>query len=110
MNYKPTSPPDLNKRITIQHPTRAADGMGGFTEAWTDAATVWAAIWPVSANERIQNQAVTMTITHRIRLRYRRVMRSEWRILYNGRYFNIVGWTDPNEAHEWLDVLCEEVK
>lgn len=101
---------DLNKRITIQAPTRAADGMGGFTVTWSTISTAWAGIWPVSANERIQNQAVAMTITHRIRIRYRRVFRPEWRILYRGRYFNVVSIVDPNEAHEWLDILCEEAK
>lgn len=98
----------LNKRITIQAPTKTSDSMGGFTIVWTDIDTVFAAIWPVSAKERIQNSAVTTTITHRIRIRYRRVFRSGWRIFYNGRYFNIVSIVDPNEAHEWLDILCEE--
>ena len=103
-----TSPSELNKRIVLQHSTRVPDGMGGFTVAWTAAATVWAAVWPVSASETIQAAQATMTVTHRIRIRYRSVLKASWRISYAGRYFNIVSIIDPNTDHRWLDVLCKE--
>ena len=99
---------DLDKRIVLQYSTRTADGMGGFTVVWIDAATVWSAIWPVSASETIQAAQVTMTITHRIRIRYRAVLRAGWRISYAGRYFNVVSIIDPDTAHRWLDVMCKE--
>ena len=99
---------DLNKRITLQYQTKTPDGMGGFTVVWVDAASVWAAIWPVSASETIQAAQATMTITHRIRIRYRAVLKAGWRISYAGRFFNIVSIIDPNMAHRWLDVMCKE--
>ena len=99
---------DLDKRIVLQYTTRTADGMGGFTVAWVDAATVWAAIWPVSAAETIQASQATMTITHRIRIRHRAVLKAGWRISYAGRYFNVVSIIDPNMAHRWLDLMCKE--
>ena len=99
---------DLDKRVVLQYSTRTPDGMGGFTVAWVDAATVWAAIWPVSAAETIQAAQTTMTITHRIRIRYRAVLKAGWRISYAGRYFNVVSIIDPNMAHRWLDVMCKE--
>lgn len=98
----------LDKRIVLQYSTRVPDGMGGFTVTWVDAATVWAAIWPVSASETIQANQATMTITHRIRIRYRAVLRAGWRISYAGRYFNVVSIIDPDTAHRWLDVLVKE--
>ena len=103
-----TSPSELDKRITFQHQTKVPDGMGGFTATWTDAATVWAAIWPVSASETIQAAQATMTVTHRIRIRFRSVMKASWRISWAGRYFNIVSIIDPNMAHRWIDILCKE--
>ena len=99
---------DLRHRITIQYPIRIPDGLGGWTVIWFGAATVWAAIWPVSAAETMQAQQSAMTITHRIRIRYRAVMRAGWRIAYAGRYFNIVSIIDPNTSHRWLDVMCKE--
>ena len=103
-----TSPSELNKRITLQAPSKAPDGMGGFTVTWTDAATIWAAVWPVNATEAIRAGQPAMTVTHRIRVRYRSVIRASWRISYAGRYFNIVSIIDPNAAHRWLDILCKE--
>lgn len=103
-----TSPSELNKRIMLQSPVNAADGMGGFTVTWADEATVWAAIWPVSASETIQADKATMTATHRIRIRYRTAMNAAWRVSWSGRYFNIVSVIEPNMAHVWLDILCKE--
>lgn len=99
---------DLNKRVTIQYQTKTPDGMGGFTTTWTDHATIWAAIWPVSAREAIQANAATMVITHRIRVRYRSVFKASWRLKYGDRYFAIVSIIDPNMSHEWLDIMAKE--
>jgi len=101
---------DIRHRVTLQAPAKAPDGMGGFTVTWTDAATVWAAIWPVSASETIQAAQTGMTITHRIRIRYRAVLKASWRISWGGRYFNIVSVIDPNMAHRWLDIMCREAE
>lgn len=100
---------DLNKFITIQQQTKAPDGMGGFTATWADVATsVPAAIWPISANETVQAMATGMTITHRIRIRYRAVFKPVWRLSWANRYFNIVSVIDPNMDHRYLDLMCKE--
>lgn len=99
---------DLNQRVTLQYSTSVSDGMGGSTKTWHDAATVWAAIWPISAKETVAAMAETMTITHRVRLRYRSVLRSDWRIKYGNQYFNIVSIIDPNMDHRYLDIMCKE--
>ena len=98
----------LNKRITIQQQTKVSDSMGGFTITWSDVATVWAAIWPVSANEQTQAQSTAMVISHRIRIRYRSVIRASWRVQFDNRYFNIVSIVNPNEANEYLDLMVKE--
>ena len=99
---------DLNKRITIQYEVQTSDAMGGFSVVWTDLKTVWAAIWPVSANEHLQAMQNTMTITHRIRIRYRSDLSASYRIKYGTRYFNIVSMVNPNERGEWLDIMAKE--
>lgn len=99
---------DLNKQITIQYQTKVADGMGGFTSTWTDADTIWAAIWPVSATEYIKAAQTTMTVTSRIRIRYRSNMRPDYRIKYGNKYFSISSIINPNMGNEWLDLLCKE--
>lgn len=99
---------DLNKRITIQYPARVSDNMGSFTETWTDTGTVWAAMWPVSANEQIQSMQNSMVVTHKIRIRYRSVLSPGWRLKFGNRYFNIVGIVNPNEKNEYLDIMAKE--
>lgn len=100
---------DLNKRITIQAPTKVSDGMGGFTNSYTAvASSIPAAIWPVSANDQIQANATVMVVSHRIRIRYRSVLKTSWRIKFGNRYFTIVSITCPNEAREFIDIMCKE--
>lgn len=99
---------DLNKRISFEAQSKSSDGMGGQTVAWVSvASSIPAAIWPVSANETIKSMQVVMTISHRIRIRYRSVMKPDWRISYAGRYFDIVSIVDPQEEHRWLDIMCK---
>jgi SPP1 family predicted phage head-tail adaptor len=103
-----TSPSELNKRVTWQYKTRVPDGMGGFTETYVDACTTWSAIWPVSANEIIVANSISMVVSHRIRIRYRSTFKSSWRGKFGNRYFAIAGITNPNESNEFLDVMCKE--
>lgn len=99
---------DLNKRITWQYQTKVSDNMGGWITTWTDACTVWCAIWPTSANEIIAANAVSMVVSHRIRIRYRSVFKSSWRGKFGNRFFAIVGITNPSESNKFLDVMCKE--
>ena len=98
----------LNKIITLQYQTRVADGYGGFQITWNDAATIFAAIWPVSASEQIQANAPTMVVSHRIRIRYRRDIRASWRIKYGEKYYGIVSITNQDMANRYLDILAKE--
>jgi SPP1 family predicted phage head-tail adaptor len=99
---------DLNQRITIQSQTRTADGMGGWTETWATLATVWAAVWPVSAREILKAGQTSMEITHRIKIRYRAGVDPSYRILFGTRYFSIMSIINVGERGEWLELLCKE--
>lgn len=99
---------DLNKRVTLQYKTKAPDGMGGFVDSYVDAATVWAAIWPVSASEQVQAAQQVMTISHRIRIRWRSMLKASWRIKFGTRYFAIVSIINPSERNQMLDLMSKE--
>ena len=101
---------DLNKLISIIGTTRVSDGMGGFTQTdSTIASDIWAAIWPVSASEQVQAMSTTMTISHRIRIRYRSVLRPSWRLKFGEKFYNIISIINPNMKNEYLDILAKEV-
>ena len=100
----------LKHRISLEAQTKTPDGMGGFLIVWTEMASdVPAAIWGISANEQIQNQSVAMTMSHRIRIRYRSDIRSSWRLKYKNSYFDIVSIVNPNMSNRMLDVMVKAV-
>ena len=98
----------LNKRITIQYQTKVSNDMGGFIVTWVNAATVWAALWPLSATETVKSMQTSMVISHRIRIRYLSVLRPSWRLKFGEKFYNIVSIINPNERNEYLDLICKE--
>lgn len=100
---------DLNKIVDIQAPSYASDSMGGQVVTWVTLATaIPAAIWPVSAVESIKTMGMILTISHRVKMRYRANMKASYRLKFGDRYFNIVSIINPNEANRWLDLLVKE--
>lgn len=101
---------DLKKRIVLQSVTETPDAMGGMSQVWADVAEVWGAIWPTSAREIMASQSNVLSVSHRIRIRYRSDITSAWRIYYTaaGTYYNIVSIIDPNMRHWVLDLMCLE--
>ena len=84
--------------------------MGGFATSWKDEATVWGALWPVSATEQVKAMQTAMSLTHRIRIRYLSGVSPSWRIKYGNRYLSIAGIVNPNEANKLMDVICKEAE
>jgi SPP1 family predicted phage head-tail adaptor len=100
----------LRNRITLQSPVNTANGQGGFVTTWTDERTVWAAIWPTSAKERVEAMQMGLNTTHRIIIRYWPGVASSWRVKFGTRYFNILGIINHLEVNRLLDLTCEEAQ
>jgi len=98
----------LKQRVILQAPTKAPDGMGGSVDTFATIDTIFAAIWPTSASERMQQMGTTMTITHRIRIRYRSDIRTSWRLNFKNRHFDIDSIINPNMESKILDLMCKE--
>ena len=91
-------------QIAFQAPLRVPDSRGGFTTSWTTVTTVYAETWTVSSQEK-DNSLIRV---RKFKVRYRKVMQSEWRILYAGKYFNIAS-VDPDKNREFMFITCKEV-
>ena len=100
----------LNKRITLQYPTRVSDSMGGFAITWNDAATVWAKKTTHRSDEAVQAMAQTGTLTHNFRIRYRTDVKSSWRIKEGNNYMAIIAAPIEVGRREFLDMTAKEVK
>lgn len=98
----------LRRRVTLQTETRVSDEAGGYTSGWSDVATVWAEITPLSGQERYAARRIEARATHRARLRYREGVTSSMRLAHDGRIFNIRAVLDRSEAGRWLELLAEE--
>jgi len=99
----------MNKRISLEVETKTSDGMGGSLVVWKEMASdVACSIWPITASEQIQSSASTMIASHRIRMRYRRDIKANWRLKYHNSYFNIVSIIDRNMDHRMLELLVKE--
>jgi len=100
---------ELDRQITLQYKTRVADGMGGWTETYVNAATVWAKITTLRSDEAIQAMSTTGTAIHNITIRYRTDVRASWRVKYGSRYFSIIGPPiDLHMQHKFIELKCKE--
>jgi len=99
----------MKKRATLQHRARTPDGGGGFSETWTDVASVpevYAEIVPLSGSEQLRYHQLSTVVTHRITLRYRSDVTADMRLVSGGRVYNIVSAVSRDDL--WLDILATE--
>lgn len=100
----------LRHRITIQQPTTSTNAQGGKVKTWTDVATVWAGIEPVSASESEENFQLEHEVSVRIIIRYRSDITSDMRIKFENRYYKILGIINPDERNRELQIIAIETK
>lgn len=100
---------EMRHRLTLQTRLRTADGAGGFTESWQDAAEnpqVWAAIETVGAGESVSHRKTGMTATHRIFLYYRADITADMRLTDGSVAYDIVAVLDRGMRKEYLEVVA----
>lgn len=100
----------LRHRVTIQQPTSVTDSYGGQSQTWSDVATVWASVEPLSGNERWRAQQVQPGISHKVTLRYRAGINSSMRIVHEARNLNIDAVLNTDERNIELVLMCMEQK
>ena len=102
------SPSDLRHRLTLEELVRVSDEGGGFTESWTELATLFADLRPTAGGERVESDRLTGTVTHEVALRYRAGVAPATRLRMATRLFHILAVIDVDERRRWLKCLCEE--
>ena len=61
--------PRLSRRLSLEAPTRTADGAGGFTQGWTALGTLWAEVAPAAPRLAAQPGATESRLPLRITVR-----------------------------------------
>lgn len=99
----------LDRRITIQSATITQNAIGEAITSWTNFATVWASVEPISGREFWAMQQVHAEVTVRIRIRYLPGLLPKMRILGTGsKVFNIEAIINPADQNAHLELLCSE--
>ena len=99
---------EMRDRVTIQYPTKVADGLGDFTVTYTDGFTCWCKAWTVSSTEPTTNMQINMIRVQKFKIWNRRVFSPDWRLKFGNRYFNITS-IDPDPNRLFLFLTCKEV-
>lgn len=103
----------LNTRLTLQQRSTTQDASGGQSTTWSDVATVWAFVRPLSGREIIAAQAVNSELTHQITIRWQAAYASPkamaaMRLVAGGRIFNIQSAANEREENRYLVMMATE--
>ncbi len=101
-------PGQLRHRLELQSLTETPDGCGGLITSWNHIDHVWGQIKPNRQVRQLQGQQVTELSTNIIIIRYREDVASGWRLVYDGRIFEILTLADLNERTEYLECHARE--
>ena len=105
----------FDKRIKFQYQTRISDGMGGYTNTWTDSLTVWADIQPMTGRESLSQGRLDADQKYIIYLRYSddfyTPLDTHYRIVYlagtpNEKIFNIHSVENPGLDREFYVITA----
>ncbi|MCB1504685.1 MAG: phage head closure protein [Hyphomicrobiaceae bacterium] len=99
---------DLRHRLALEEAARVDDGAGGAEETWMLVDELWAALRPISGQERQVADQLAGRVTHEIWVRYRAGVKPEMRFRAGARVFEIRAVIDTSERRRFLKCLAEE--
>lgn len=104
----PRDPGALAHRVTLQAPVQTPDGAGGFASTWTDVATLFARVEPLSTERVFAGGEAIERVTHRVLMRRRDGVAAGMRLLRAGRALVILTVHDPDESGRYLVCTARE--
>ena len=100
----------LRHKIQLQEPSIEQDPTTGeMRQTWVDVASLWAEVVPMSGREFVAASAEQSEVRGRITIRYRDGVDASMRIVYRGRYYNILAvLPDAESGKEHLTLMTGE--
>ena len=101
----------LKHSIILQSPGGNRDSVGERVTTWTNVATVFASINPLTIRESFEAEQVQSSVTHKVVIRYDTAIAAvdhSWRILFGTRIFIIDGVRNILEENEMFELKCTE--
>lgn len=101
----------LRHRVVLQQEAKGRDSFGGEVINWTDLATVWGAVEPLTGQERYDQVSAQLlaSIDNRIRIRYRAGLTHKMRATWDGHTFDIQAVVNVETRDREIHLLCKEM-
>jgi SPP1 family predicted phage head-tail adaptor len=96
--------------IYIQTKTQVPDGEGGFTDGYTSGSLVWADVTPMRAKQVFEYRGIQVEATHLLTVDGYVTVPETARILFDGRYFEILYSENLQERSFEKVITCREVR
>jgi SPP1 family predicted phage head-tail adaptor len=97
----------MRERFALEQPVRTPDDAGGATVTWETVAEVWAAVRPISGDERLAHDQLAGRLTHEVWIRHRTDIAPAMRFTQGPRIYEIVAILELGRRTR-LKCLCEE--
>lgn len=94
--------------IILQSKFKVSNGAGGFDVYWVQYGKSKARVAPITGRESVFAQRIQSETTHTITLPYRKDVKSEHRVVFDGRPFRIHSVINNNERGRYLVLECVE--
>ena len=100
----------LRHRVVLQKKEITEDELKQQSEVWTDIASVWASVEPVSGREYFAAGQVNSEISVKITIRYRKDVTPDIRMVFGGKVYELLSVINPKERSKALILMCREVE
>lgn len=98
----------LRHRLALQSKTETRNAYGEAVVGWTVEDTVWGAIEPLSGREYFAQDQVQSEVRVRVVIRYRSDIDTSWRVVNDGKYYDIVDVINENNRDRMLTLMCRQ--
>lgn len=98
----------LNNFVTFQHLVMTQDEIGGYTSSYVDYYSCFVNIKPVKSYQKWQAEKLSLKVSHRITCRYFDGIKSDDRIMYNNRIFEVQEVINVDEANRFYEIIASE--
>lgn len=100
---------NLKHKIVIESYAETKNAVGEVTKEWSEFATTYSSIVPLSGNEKFSSNEVHAEVTHKIEMRFISGVLPKMRVVYGSRNFDIKSAINIREQNRTLYLMCSEV-
>ncbi len=98
----------LRYKVRLEKATDTSDGAGGRSQAFNSIAIIFADIRPTGGDESYRQGKLQEKVTHKIYIRHREDINTDYRITYESRTFQIQNILNIDERDRFLELTCSE--